>query len=140
MTRRGSFELECPGCGKKQETMVCHTINVTLNPELREQLLKGEINVFRCESCGTKAFIETPVLYHDMTRQYSVQYLPFEYMNNETFLRGFTADGQQKFTVVGEQTSKTNQYLLLPHIVFDLAEMARYIRFRDRLFDLHEDN
>lgn len=139
MTRFGSSELACPKCGNRQETKLWHSINASLNPELREKLFKGEINIFKCESCNTIAFIGQPLLYNDMKRNYCVQYFPPELLKEESFLRQYLRDGKLKMEESLDSISEVSRYLFTPHIVFDLNEMVHYIKFRERLFDIYED-
>lgn len=61
-------ELVCRTCGHAQPETVWRSINVTLDPELKQSLLNGEINVFACSACGTKALILQDLLYHDMAK------------------------------------------------------------------------
>jgi hypothetical protein len=138
MTRVGSSEIACPQCGNRQETPLWHSINVNLNPELRERLFNGDVNIFKCESCNTIAFIGQPLLYHDMKRHYCVQYFPPELLKDESFLRQYSRDGKLKMEESYEKISKESQHLFTPHIVFNLKEMVHYIKFRDRLFDIYE--
>ena len=78
MTMKRVEEIECPKCGRKQTETLYETINVTLNHDLKQKLFEGEINRFRCKSCGNEAYISLPLLYHDMGRKYCVQYYPFD--------------------------------------------------------------
>ncbi len=43
------MELECPKCGTRQNVFLYDSINVSIDPNLKEKLFKGEINVFQCE-------------------------------------------------------------------------------------------
>jgi hypothetical protein len=138
MTRLGRSELTCPQCRNRQETDLYHSINVGLNPELRERLFNGEINVFKCESCKTIAAIGQPLLYNDMKRRYCVQYFPPDLLKEDEFLRQYSAEGKLKMEGSIDSISEHSRYLLVPHIVFDLKEMVYYIEFRDRLFDIYE--
>lgn len=127
--------LKCPNCGHEQETTVWESINTSVSPELKESLLKAEINMFICANCQNKAFIAAPLLYHDMDAKYCVQYYPPQALDDVNFYeqfsdRGYLADG------IGLPNIKGVAYLYRPHIVFDMDEMLRYIKFRDRLGNL----
>ena len=139
MTKFGSSELTCPKCGNRQETTLWDSINVSLNPEMREKLFKGEINIFKCESCNYIAFVGQPLLYNDMKRNYCVQYFPPELLKDESFLRQYSRDGRLKMEESLNSISEVSRYLFTPHIVFDLNEMVHYIGFRERLYDIYED-
>jgi predicted nucleic-acid-binding Zn-ribbon protein len=62
MSKMTIHNLECPHCGNKQETKVWHSVNVKLDPELKRKLFDAQINLFSCEKCGKKTFINAPDL------------------------------------------------------------------------------
>ena len=68
MSRTCQEELQCPVCGGRQEVKVWASVNVTLDPPLRESVLDGTLNRFHCSSCGAEFGIERDLLYHDMKR------------------------------------------------------------------------
>jgi hypothetical protein len=70
MTIERQVELECPDCQEKQMTTVWSSINVQVNPEAKQELLKGQVNVLFCRTCGNHAIIATALLYHDMEEQF----------------------------------------------------------------------
>ena len=94
MSRATSHEIECPECGHKQETHVWHSVNVSLDPELKEQLFNGKINLFACSECEQKSLINVPLLYHDMHNQFCIQYFPFDALEDSNFLEQFSAEGE----------------------------------------------
>ncbi|MGB9592277.1 MAG: CpXC domain-containing protein, partial [Candidatus Kryptoniota bacterium] len=67
--------------------MVWESLNVTVDSDLKKKLFAGEINKFECEKCGNKAFVNAPILYHDMEQQFCVQYYPSEMLDDSDFLR-----------------------------------------------------
>ena len=132
------FEIEnhvCPDCGQRQDVKVWKTLNVTFDPALREAFLKSEINSFRCRKCGMAGRVKSSLMYHDMARRFCVLYYPAEVIGNDGFLENFTADGN---VIMGGgliERDGGDSYELRPHIVFDLGELGRYIRFRERLHE-----
>jgi hypothetical protein len=46
MTQERSVELGCPKCNEKQSITLYESINVSLDPSLKEKLFRGEINLF----------------------------------------------------------------------------------------------
>ena len=118
--------LKCPKCGKKQETILWDSINVTLDPDLKKKLYAGEINMFECKKCGEKAFVNSPLLYHDMTLKFCVQYYPPQSLGEADFFKQFNADG----SLVGMPLG-LGAYIAKPQIVFDMGEMIRHVAFRD---------
>jgi predicted RNA-binding Zn-ribbon protein involved in translation (DUF1610 family) len=66
MSRLTFHEIECPECGLKQKVNIYESVNVTHDPDLKEELLQGKINIFKCHKCGHQSIINNPLLYHDM--------------------------------------------------------------------------
>jgi hypothetical protein len=133
-----TFSMTCPQCGHIQNVDIWSALNISRNPELRHRLFKADINVFRCETCDHKALINVPLLYHDMRRQYCVQYYPKDFLDNEDFLSQFTQDGKMDLSATPIAPEAEAHYLTKPHIVFSLNEMILYIEFRDKVFDQQE--
>lgn len=136
MTRLRSIELECPRCGERQNTPIYDSINVSLDPILKEKLFRGEINLFRCEKCEENFFLQIPFLYHDMEKNILVQFYPFKFVEDKTFLEQFSKEGEFSFMVKGFLRRKKRRIFPTPHIVFDMGELIRYIIFRDNLYNL----
>ncbi|HJJ39539.1 MAG TPA: CpXC domain-containing protein [Methanocorpusculum sp.] len=55
----------CPVCGHEQELRIIPSVNATLDPDMREKVLSGEIFLFTCEKCGFKGFAGYPFIYED---------------------------------------------------------------------------
>ena len=72
MTMHSSHTITCRACGRQQEFVVWETINATLNPELKQRLLAGELTTFVCDGCGDRAEVIYSMLYHDMAKRFMV--------------------------------------------------------------------
>ncbi len=131
MSTMKSQLMRCPICGAEQELTVYECVNVTLNPELRDELFKRRINVFSCRSCGKDSAVKAPMLYHDMKREYCVQFYPPQSMGDPGVLGRFESSGTLK--PEGLPAILAGRYLAHPHVVFDMEEMLRYILFREKL-------
>jgi hypothetical protein len=134
-----SHKLNCPNCGHLQDNVVWTSLNVSLDPNLREKLFNGEIDVLVCRKCGNRAFVNVALLYHDMHRQYCVQYYPVQAIEDAEFLKRFNKDGKLKIDGLSRVMGEIGHYFMEPHIVFDINEMIQYIKFRDKLHDLHKE-
>jgi len=66
--------ITCQHCGAQGEFEVWDSINVDLNPELKESLFNEDIFIWTCPECGTKTFIPFGTLYHDMTNKFMIAY------------------------------------------------------------------
>jgi hypothetical protein len=78
MSTGGKTEITC-GCGHKFEGWLWQSANVTASPELREQVLNGDMNVVRCPSCGKRFHVESPFLYHDIEAREWIWVYPRDY-------------------------------------------------------------
>ena len=131
--------VTCPECGHEQPIVLWRTIDGGLDPQLRDLLVDGELNVFRCEVCAIEAFY-TPgtIFYSDSARGYTVQYYPPAILeHDELMVQTFDCEG--KVAPVGPPEELETWYDKdAPHVVFDFEELVRYIRFRERLHALME--
>ena len=135
-----SIEFECPKCHEKSNVTIHKAINATRDPASREALLAGKINEFICPKCDQKGYLLVSLLYHDMDRSFLVQYHPFPAVRNDEFLRQFDVNGRVKLesSELAHEIDKKLKYFTSMHVVFDMAELIRYITFRERLFAIHQ--
>ncbi len=106
------------------------TVNVTVDPSLRRMLFDGEINLFVCKKCGHRIRIVAPLLYHNMNLRFCVQYYPPGCLDDTASLRRFKPDGSPVINL-SRPGGLDCDYLMNPHIVFDMAEKLRYVTFRE---------
>ncbi len=66
----------CPGCGAPGPMTLLSKVDVTLDPALKERLLRGRLSVFTCAKCGREARIAHAVLYADPARGLFLQLVP----------------------------------------------------------------
>jgi Zn ribbon nucleic-acid-binding protein len=132
MSRQHQTDLECPKCNSQVTITLWSSLNVTDDPELKDALLNGEINLFQCIQCSHEAYVAIPFLYHDMRNQFCVQYFPFESMNDKNFFDNFMPDGKLFMNLSGQKIESMS-YLEDTHIVFSMHELVQYVIFRDRL-------
>ncbi|CAN5858455.1 hypothetical protein BH20GEM1_BH20GEM1_00690 [soil metagenome] len=129
--------MKCPECGHDQVTVVWRTIDGGLDPELRDLLVDGELNVFRCDVCAIQGFFTPgPILYFDSARRYAVQYYPPAILKHDALML-HTFDGEGRVAQI-ELSEDEGWYDPDAHVVFDFKEMIRYIQFRERLHTLME--
>lgn len=145
MSQQFPIEINCPKCGVKQTTIVWASLNATVDPEAKQALLRGEINIFRCQKCHVQVPLGFPLMYHDMVQKYTVHYFPFEAVGDDNFLERFTVDAKltgeespQNLPKAMQEIVDSAVYMREPHIVFDLAELAKYVVFRDRLYERYQ--
>jgi hypothetical protein len=52
------------------------SVNVTLDPGLKDRLFDGSLTTYRCEGCGHAIRVRHQLLYHDMARKLMIQLYP----------------------------------------------------------------
>ncbi len=70
--------IKCPKCGQLNELTVWNSITVKDSPDLKEDLLKGKVNIFHCPSCSHHALMPSPLLYHDEDKKLMISFSPCE--------------------------------------------------------------
>ncbi len=68
--------VKCPKCGNISDITVWNSITVGNSEDLKEDLLKGRVNIFRCPECGVAGLMPTPLLYHDEAKKLMISFSP----------------------------------------------------------------
>lgn len=63
----------CPKCTQPQVFTLYRSVNVTLNPELKDRLLQQQLTRHVCTACQATVTLNIEVLYHDMTKKQMIQ-------------------------------------------------------------------
>ena len=129
MTQQATHSIQCAKCETTQEVTVWNSLNVGLDPELRQRLFQGEINKFCCSNCQYTGFMDSPLLYHDMRREFAVQYYPPHCLDDPGFLNLFEPGNPP----IVKGLPKNTGYLRRPHMVFNMHELLNCILFHERI-------
>lgn len=71
-------QVNCPNCGMPYTAEIHQIIDVGRQPELKQMLLSGQLNVAVCPSCGSSGQLSTILLYHDPQHELLLLYMPPE--------------------------------------------------------------
>lgn len=71
-------QLTCPACQTQYAAEVHQIVDAGQNPELKEALISGYLNVAQCPSCGAVTQISGPILYHDPEHELFMVHVPVE--------------------------------------------------------------
>ncbi len=71
-------QITCPNCGVPYVADIYQVIDVGRQPQLKEMLLSGQLNVAVCPNCGAGGRIATPLLYHDAAHDLFMIHVPQE--------------------------------------------------------------
>ena len=135
MTKIEPAEISCPGCHTKQTVMLYESLNVSVNPEAKKDLIDGKIHLFICNNCNAEIVIEKDLLYHDMSQHFIAYFIPRKSVFNDDYIKNqITPGGQLDYKV--PDFIKDNpefEYFKNFHIVLSMDELIRYVIFRDRI-------
>ncbi|HOX22795.1 MAG TPA: CpXC domain-containing protein, partial [Elusimicrobiales bacterium] len=77
---RGVVEAKCPHCQAPEfEAEIWSFIRADSEPELKEAVLYGELNLLECPECKNFFYFESPVVYFDPQIELLVFLLPHSY-------------------------------------------------------------
>ena len=76
MSINSKQSIKCPKCGQMSDITVWNSITVKDSADLKEDLLKGRVNIFRCPSCEQVGLMPTPMLYHDEDKRLMISFSP----------------------------------------------------------------
>lgn len=62
----------CPKCKHRQDFTYWTTLNVTVDPSLKSQLLDRRLTTFKCEICRHEVRMAYDMLYHDMRKPLAI--------------------------------------------------------------------
>lgn len=109
-------KVKCPDCGKENAFPIYDSVNVTVEPSLREKVLTQEAFNYKCE-CGCNTHIFYPMLYHDMEHKFMIQFCSKEAQKD--FIEGFDKSLNNemfkiyRFRIVEKPFEITEKILLL---------------------------
>lgn len=70
--------VTCDQCHKAHPFTDWESLNVTLDAECKQQLLKGQLTQFTGPACGWSGEVLYPMLYHDMEKRLMIWLWPAE--------------------------------------------------------------
>ncbi len=69
MSLSNKIKQHCPHCNHEQELIYHQSVNITLDPEMKNKVLAGKLNQNFCINCNKEINIVSGFLYHDMKNQ-----------------------------------------------------------------------
>jgi hypothetical protein len=113
--------ITCPNCKTNFQTQV-HFIDVGQQPELKQALLSGQINLAVCPNCRAGGLLATPLVYHDPEKQLFFALFPQEIAAKPEEQERFIGALQQ-FAIQSLPADKPKGYLLNPRRFITLTSM-----------------
>lgn len=69
-------KIRCPGCGQELNMGIHEFVDVEADPELKEQIMTGELFLVKCPDCGEETLAEYPVMYMDPAKKLNIYMAP----------------------------------------------------------------
>ena len=76
MSQKQNYPIRCPKCAHEHQVELFESITVTAEPELREALLRNQLNSVTCAGCSFTLQVHKPLLYHDAQHGFMICWLP----------------------------------------------------------------
>ena len=76
MSLEQQIQHNCPHCNTIQDLKIYNSVNVTIEPELKNKVLQGKLNSQQCTNCKKEINIVSGFLYHDMVNQLMINFSP----------------------------------------------------------------
>jgi predicted RNA-binding Zn-ribbon protein involved in translation (DUF1610 family) len=83
MSREIEVDVTCPACLFKDVVPVYTSVNVSMDPDLRDMIFDDELNRFTCPNCGKSLVLPVTLMYHDMDLKFAVWFSPQGEMSEE---------------------------------------------------------
>lgn len=115
-------QLTCPACGTNFRTGIYTIIDVTQQPELKQLLLGGQLNLAVCPNCGAASMLGAPLVYHDADKQLCLVYFPQELNARPEEQERFIGDSTQVL-MSSLPPNASRGYLLTPRRFISLASL-----------------
>src|SRR3712207_713520 len=72
------MNIQCPKCRNQFTAVVESVIDAGTDPQAKVRLLSGRVNNVVCPNCGTPVTIASPILYHDVSKELLLVFVPME--------------------------------------------------------------
>lgn len=121
-------QIQCQQCRRPITANVEQIINVDQNPQLKQMMMQGQLNVAQCQNCGWTGQIATPQVYHESAHDLLMTFVPMEanipYAEQERMMGQLV-----RMVVESVPMEKRRAYLLQP------IQMVRYQTYMERILE-----
>ncbi|MDR1940714.1 MAG: CpXC domain-containing protein [Endomicrobium sp.] len=126
-------EITC-SCGETFEAELISAISVSDNPELKEALISGEINIVCCPKCGQMFYAENFILYHDCENELIAFVYPLSFQNQADQCR---KKMQREFARAVENFAESEKKKINyePLLIFGIEDLALLLKAEQEIED-----
>jgi hypothetical protein len=119
-------QISCPNCGTPFVADIYQIIDAARQPQLKEQLLSGQLNLAICPNCGVGGRIATPLLYHDPAHDIFMIHVPQE-MNLDQVRREELIGRLVQQVVNQTPLEKRRGYMLQPQTMLTMQSFMERV-------------
>ncbi len=126
MAQQRVARVTCPACNQPFQTPVRQVFDAGQDPNAKQRVLNGIINVAQCPHCGMQGAMSVPFLYHDPENELALVYMPME----------AGGDRQQREQTIGRLTRRVmdqlpseqrKAYLLQPDVFLTMDNLIKRV-------------
>lgn len=119
-------QITCPNCGTPYVADIHQVIDAARQPQLKEMLLSGQLNVAVCPNCGAGGRISTPLLYHDPNHDLFMVHVPQE-MNLDQVRREELIGRMVQQVINQTPMEKRRGYMLQPQTMLTMQSFMEKV-------------
>jgi hypothetical protein len=122
MSEKSNYSINCPRCKHVIDVELYDSLNVANEPQLKDMLMRNQVNTVACPSCQLGFRVDKPVLYSDPALRILVYWIPTREDEYEA--------GEEQFrTWLCEMGNVLPQGIRAPdvHLVFSRVELVERI-------------
>ena len=124
-------EITCP-CGNVFEADLISAISVADNPELKESLISGEINLVSCPQCGEMFYAECFILYHDSENELIAFVYPLTFQNQAARCREKMLN---EFRSALDNFTEKQKINYAPLLIFGIEDLVLILKAEQEIED-----
>ena len=72
------IQTSCPRCKTPVVADVEQLFDLNVDPQAKERLLGGQVNILNCPNCGYNGMVGSPIVYHDPDKELLLTFVPPE--------------------------------------------------------------
>lgn len=118
-------------CGEEFEAWVYKSVNVSVDPELKDLIFTPRFNATECPACGVPADANIPFIYHDMEKKFWIWVYPEEAADCEKEVRESVAAEVEQFKDTIKEEFLENSALKNYKILFGRYKLIQFLLEND---------
>lgn len=119
-------QINCPNCSTPYTAEVHQIIDVGRQPELKQMILSGQLNVAVCPNCGAGGQLSSIILYHDPDHELLMLYVPpelqMDQMQKEQYIGRLTREVLDKTPM-----EQRRAYMLQPTMILTMQSFVEKV-------------